>query len=93
MSNTCATCRFAERSGLADWVDPNDTNLAPSELRALEMEQRFPFACQRSRMAGGEPQDPETLAFTMDGSQYRGELLVSANYGCVMYRAAQEGAP
>lgn len=93
MSRYCASCRFAEPSKLDDWVDEDRANLSDSEKRAVAFAERFPFACLRSRMSGGEPEDPETLAFTMDGSEYRGELLVSANYGCVMYEAKSPDSP
>jgi len=70
----CATCRWAEKWDQPYRLDP-------------PLVERFPLACQRTFMGDGLPMVPETLAFTMDGSNYAGELLVSPDFGCVMWEA------
>jgi hypothetical protein len=91
--STCDKCRFAERNDSADWVDDDEAQRNIYAQAAGKMVERFPFVCIRTKMSDGQPEDPETLAFTMDGSEYRGELLVSRNFGCVMFAPTTEPQP
>jgi hypothetical protein len=85
----CATCRFAEKNDdmWSGWfADPDDEEYNdPDQVQRREFVARFSLACSRAKMDNGWPEDPQTLAFTMDGSQYTGELLVSPDFGCVMH--------
>lgn len=75
----CATCRHAEILGPKPWAD--------AEGQALRS--RYPLACKRAEMDDGKPDDPQTMAFSMafsmDGSSYRASLMVTPDFGCVMY--------
>lgn len=89
-AHSCATCRWAERNEMGDFLFEDDGVTVMDgfeDHRALKIVQRYSLACGRAAMSGGDPKEPATLAFTMDGSEYRGELLITPDFGCVMWEA------
>ncbi len=75
----CATCRWAEPLSPYGY-DEDDAD-------AVARHARYPLTCKRAEMNDGRPEDPQTLAFTMDGSSYRASLLVAPEFGCVMHES------
>lgn len=81
----CADCQHARPNDMWDGMLDLGQDEGFPDLASLA--ERYSLVCMKGHMSGGEPTDPTTLAFTMDGSRYRGELLVSPNFGCVMWQA------
>ena len=77
---SCATCKWAEASTHigGEW-DSVGTRLAAVG---------FPLRCKQAEMEPVQYDNPNLearLCVTMDGSEYRGDLYVKPDFGCVQW--------
>ena len=79
---SCATCRWARTTKEGDEDDAIDRNLARAG---------FPLRCELAEMVplqfkqDGAVIMQSRLCVTMDGSEYRGDLYVKPDFGCVQW--------
>jgi hypothetical protein len=80
---SCATCKWAEAPrGVPGEIgyDYLDSTLALAG---------FPLRCQLAEQEGGSPVHNGRMCVTMDGSDYRGDLYVQPNFGCVQWEGKE----
>ena len=87
IAGRCATCKHAET------IAPPRLYGGDDDAAELAQHARYPLLCKRAEMDDGKPEDPRTMAFSMDSSSYRAHLLVSPDFGCVMFEPCASPLP
>lgn len=96
----CGTCKHWQKPR-DDWYGADLRAEGYDDSDAYDHEatialNRLYRTCQRIEMPDtyGEKFTPETapLAYTMDGSQYRADLLTRAEFGCVLWESCSNSA-
>jgi hypothetical protein len=76
----CGTCKWARP--VRKYNDGRD-DIVDRRLAAAG----FPLTCELAEMDHPESLAPSRMCVTMDGSEYRGDLYVKPNFGCVQWEA------
>lgn len=83
----CATCKWAADGEKPWWLTEGDE----SEIAARMINARdsryltFPLRCNLAEFDEDTDRDASRMCVTMDGSDYKGELWVKPDFGCVQW--------
>lgn len=77
---SCKTCKWSSEH--EEWWKLSDSEPDPLALE-------YPLRCELADQAGGEPTHRGRLCVTLDGSNYRGELYVKPDFGCVQWEGRE----
>jgi len=92
----CGNCRWAKDSRRSDWSDDADDISSDAEIYP-KVFARYPLRCTRASSAddsdeGASPPNPSPMGAWSEGG-FRGDLLVSPDFGCVQWAAKDTPSP
>ena len=88
IEGSCSSCKFA--LGM-DIGDPGiESSHAMHGARGVEGRPDMVLICSRAFGENGGPEDPMTKVVALDASDYRAELWVTPDFGCVLYESSEK---